>query len=123
VARIEGASSGEENSDPYIRGVDEGLRGEDGEEHQVVVRRAKCWEEMGPPVRKAEKAPERLPWAESALKQEMVRREHRRLLPELLPEPSLAVLLAGAVWVNFAMPFASPVRSLCLTSPTMASHH
>ncbi len=28
----------------------------------------------------------------------------RRLPPDLLPEPSRAVLLAGAIWVNFAIP-------------------
>ncbi len=27
----------------------------------------------------------------------------RRLPPDLLPEPSLAVLLAGTIWVNFAI--------------------
>ncbi len=47
----------------------------------------------------------------------------RRLPPDLLPEPSLAVLLAGAIWVKFAIPFTSPVWSLCLTSPTMAPLH
>jgi hypothetical protein len=46
-----------------------------------------------------------------------------RLLPppELLP--SLAVLLAGAIWVNFAITFSSSVRSLRPVSPTMAPLH
>ena len=52
------------------------------------------------------------------------RRLRRRLLPpELLPEPSLAVLLAGAIWVNFAIPFTSQVGLLRPVSPNMAPHH
>jgi uncharacterized membrane protein len=47
----------------------------------------------------------------------------RRLRPDLLPEPSLAVLLAGAIWVKFAIAFTSPVWSFCLAFSTMVSHH
>jgi hypothetical protein len=35
----------------------------DGDEYEVVVRRAKSWEEMRPPVPRVEEAPERTPWA------------------------------------------------------------
>ncbi len=36
----------------------------------MVVRRAKSRGEMRPPAPKVEKAPERVPWGEAALKQE-----------------------------------------------------
>jgi hypothetical protein len=58
------------------RPLDEGIyRDEDGEEYQVFVERAKSREEMRSPVPRPEKAPERLPWAERALRQEDARRE------------------------------------------------
>ncbi len=41
-------------------------------------------------------------------------------LPELLLESPLAALLAGAIWVNFAISFTSLVWLVCPTSPTMA---
>ena len=47
-------------------------------------------------------------------------RRWRRLRPDLLPEPSRAVLLAGATWVKLAIPFTSPVRSLRPVCSTMA---
>jgi hypothetical protein len=50
-------------------------RDEHEEEHQVVVRRARSREEMRPPVSRAEKGAERLPWAEIARRQEEARRE------------------------------------------------
>jgi hypothetical protein len=49
-------------------------RDEDGEEYQVVVRRAKCREEMRPPVPRVEKSPGRVPWVELALQREQARR-------------------------------------------------
>jgi hypothetical protein len=50
-------------------------RDEDGEEYQVVVRRAKSREEMRPPVPRVEEVPEKVPWAELALEQETAREE------------------------------------------------
>ncbi len=50
-----------------------------------------------------------------------LRRLRRR--PLRLPEPSLAVLLAGAIWVNFAICFTSSVRSLRPVHPTVVPHH
>ncbi len=41
----------------------------------------------------------------------------RRLRPDLLPEPSRAVLLAGAIWEKFAIPFTSPVGRFALRVP------
>jgi hypothetical protein len=46
----------------------------DGDEYEVV-RRAKSWEEMRPPVPRVEEAPERTPWAEKARRQEETREE------------------------------------------------
>jgi hypothetical protein len=51
----------------------------DGDEYEVVVRRAKSREEMRPPVPRVEKTgPERVPWAEAALEQETARRQKER---------------------------------------------
>ena len=51
----------------------------DGEEYEVVVRRARSREEMGPPASRVDKAPKRLPWSEAALRQEKACREKERL--------------------------------------------
>ena len=57
------------------RPLDEGIyHDEDGEEYQVVVRRAKSRKEMRPAVSTVEKAPEGAPWAELALERESVDR-------------------------------------------------
>jgi hypothetical protein len=47
----------------------------DGDEYEVVVRRAKGREEMRPPVPRIEESPERTPWAEKARRQEETREE------------------------------------------------
>lgn len=48
----------------------------------------------------------------------------RRLPPDLLPEPSLAVLLAGTIWVNFAISlsplFGRFVLRLLLSPPNIS---
>ena len=46
----------------------------DGDEYEVVVSRARTPEEMRPPESRAEKRPEKSPWAEKARKEQ----EHRR---------------------------------------------
>ena len=48
------------------------------EEYEVVVRRAKSREEMELPPPERKEAPEPLPWAERALRQETERRERER---------------------------------------------
>ena len=50
-------------------------------------------------------------------------RRLRRLRPDLLPEPSLAVLLAGAIWVKFAIRFTSQVLLLLPAPSTMPPLH
>ena len=46
-------------------------------------------------------------------------RRLRRLRPDLLSVPALVAPLAGAIWVNFGIPFTSPVRSGCPTLTTV----
>jgi hypothetical protein len=53
-------------------------RDEHEEEYEVVLRRAKSRNEMRPPVPKMDEAPNRLPWSERALEQEMARSEQDR---------------------------------------------
>ena len=61
--------------------LDDGIyRDEHEDEYQIVVRRAKSREEMRPPARRVEKAPEMVPWAEVALNQAKARRENLRHL-------------------------------------------
>ena len=45
----------------------------DGDEYEVVVRRARSQEKMRPPAPRVEEAPERTPWAEKARRQEETR--------------------------------------------------
>jgi hypothetical protein len=47
----------------------------DGGVYEVLLRRARSREEMRPPAPRVEKAPERLPWAETARRQEEARKE------------------------------------------------
>ena len=50
-------------------------------------------------------------------------RRLRRLRPDLLSVPALAVPLAGAIWVNFGIPFTSLGWSGCPTPTTMDPPH